>query len=82
MTHGVANIQVFSYLGRNERTMIGRVYVEDLDDWDVGSKTFEWGAEGEVSGFSLAPNGEVFLNILIIITCFFNIFVSAVYFFF
>lgn len=59
MHDGTTNIYVYSYLGRLGRTVIGRVYVDDLDDWDLNDKQFEWGSGGQVSGFTLAPNGEV-----------------------
>lgn len=54
-------IFVNSYLGHLEKTVIGRVYVEDKDDWDLPDKVFSWAAGKSLPGFSLAVNGEVIL---------------------
>lgn len=62
MSDGTANIRVNSYQGKLQQTVIGRVYVEDKDDWDLPDKTFTWGPGGSVTGFSLAPNGEITMS--------------------
>lgn len=63
MTDGEMTIFVNSYLGRLEKTAIGRVYVEDKDDWDLPDKVFSWAPGKSLPGFSLAINGEVILFI-------------------
>ncbi|TKR62050.1 hypothetical protein L596_026062 [Steinernema carpocapsae] len=57
MQDGRMQIMVNSYMGKLEKTMIGRVYVDDKDDWDLGDKVFVW--EESLPGFTLAPNGEI-----------------------
>lgn len=54
-------IFVNSYLGHLEKTVIGRVYVEDKDDWDLPDKVFTWAPGKSLPGFSLATNGEVMI---------------------
>ncbi|BFY98686.1 hypothetical protein BsWGS_01726 [Bradybaena similaris] len=39
---GNQNILVYNYEGQFENTEIGRVYVEDPDDWDLPDKTFTY----------------------------------------
>ncbi|OZC05993.1 hypothetical protein X798_07026, partial [Onchocerca flexuosa] len=58
MRDGEMTIFVNSYLGRLGKTMIGRVYVEDKDDWDLPDKVFSWAPGKSLPGFSLAVNGE------------------------
>ncbi|KAK7079949.1 hypothetical protein SK128_012924 [Halocaridina rubra] len=41
MTDGSSTIEVFNYQGQFPAMVIGSVYVSDLDDHDVGDKTFE-----------------------------------------
>lgn len=42
MKEGQSNIFVYNYKGEAPDTEIGRVYVEDPDDWDLPDKKFEW----------------------------------------
>ncbi|KAK0427454.1 hypothetical protein QR680_010233 [Steinernema hermaphroditum] len=58
MHDGRMTIYVHSYQGRLEKTMIGRVFVEDKDDWDNGDKEYTWEDRGN-SDFSLSPNGDI-----------------------
>lgn len=41
MTDGESKIHVFKYK-ENNTIPIGRVFVNDLDDWDLPDKTFAW----------------------------------------
>ncbi|XP_052859785.1 DE-cadherin [Anopheles cruzii] len=43
MQAGESRIFVYNYKGESPNTEIGRVYVDDPDDWDLPDKTFEWG---------------------------------------
>ncbi|KAK6034715.1 hypothetical protein COOONC_27780 [Cooperia oncophora] len=60
MHDGKMTITVNSYLGKLKKTQIGRVYVEDLDDWDLGDKTFTW--KESLPGFELSPKGEITMD--------------------
>ena len=42
MNPGSSEIFVYNYEGRAPETDIGRVYVEDPDDWDLPDKTFDF----------------------------------------
>ncbi len=42
MYPGAKNIFVYNYRGQSPPTPIGRVHVEDLDDWDLPDKSFFW----------------------------------------
>uniref|UniRef100_A0AAR5P4U7 Neural-cadherin n=1 Tax=Dendroctonus ponderosae TaxID=77166 RepID=A0AAR5P4U7_DENPD len=42
MQPGSKNIFVYNYQGQAPETEIGRVYVYDLDDWDLPDKKFHW----------------------------------------
>ncbi|XP_017889849.1 DE-cadherin isoform X2 [Ceratina calcarata] len=42
MTEGSSSIFVYNYKGEVPRTEIGRVYVNDSDDWDLPDKHFAW----------------------------------------
>ena len=45
MLPGSKEIFVYNYMGQNPETEIGRVYVFDLDDWDLPDKRFYWSEE-------------------------------------
>uniref|UniRef100_A0A158Q3C5 Neural-cadherin n=1 Tax=Dracunculus medinensis TaxID=318479 RepID=A0A158Q3C5_DRAME len=62
MKDGEMTIFVNSYRGQLAKTMIGRVYVEDKDDWDLPDKLFTWVTGRSLPGFSLAPNGEITMD--------------------
>ncbi|KPL94053.1 neural-cadherin-like protein [Sarcoptes scabiei] len=47
MYPGSKNIFIYNFRGRTPPTPIGRVHVEDLDDWDLPDKSFIW--EGGVA---------------------------------
>ncbi|XP_025422894.1 DE-cadherin isoform X3 [Sipha flava] len=42
MLPGRSSIFVYTYKGESPDMEIGRVYVEDKDDWDLPDKTFKW----------------------------------------
>uniref|UniRef100_A0A182PP34 Cadherin domain-containing protein n=1 Tax=Anopheles epiroticus TaxID=199890 RepID=A0A182PP34_9DIPT len=42
MRPGESRIFVYNYKGESPNTEIGRVYVDDPDDWDLPDKTFQW----------------------------------------
>ncbi|XP_049964454.1 neural-cadherin-like [Schistocerca serialis cubense] len=42
MLPGSKDIYVYNFKGQAPDTEIGRVYVYDLDDWDLPDKTFHW----------------------------------------
>lgn len=52
MKEGSSSIFVYNYLGNAPDTEIGRVYVDDPDDWDLPDKTFRWNGESH-DGFQL-----------------------------
>merc|ERR1719312_257399 len=57
MRPGASSIFVYNYEGRAPDTEIGRVYVNDPDDWDLPDKTFKFKDDGKFTGkFSLNPN--------------------------
>lgn len=73
MYPGAKTIFVYNFRGQSPPTQIGRVHVEDLDDWDLPDKSFIW--EGGVAhpAFELntddgmitmknVSNGEFFLR--------------------
>lgn len=45
MKSGESSIFVYNYKGMAPDTAIGRVYVDDPDDWDLGDKRFSWKTE-------------------------------------
>lgn len=55
MEAGESNIFVYNYKGQAPDTEIGRVFVEDPDDWDLPDKTFFW-SDGPHNAFSLDEN--------------------------
>nr|BAA05942.1 DE-cadherin [Drosophila melanogaster] len=42
MSEGSSRIFIYNYKGEAPETDIGRVFVDDLDDWDLEDKYFEW----------------------------------------
>ncbi|KAG8237691.1 hypothetical protein J437_LFUL017859 [Ladona fulva] len=56
MQSGSSSIFVYNYKGEAPAMDIGRVYVEDLDDWDLPDKTFIWSGIGKHPNFDLNPN--------------------------
>merc|ERR1719342_1618590 len=57
MKPGTSSIFVYSYEGREPDTEIGRVYVNDPDDWDLPDKTFKFKDVAKFQGkFSLNKN--------------------------
>lgn len=57
MQEGSSSIFVYNYKGETPDTEIGRVYVNDPDDWDLPDKSFEWASTHE--GFRLNRNTGV-----------------------
>lgn len=53
MSEGSSSIFVYNYKGEAPETNIGRVYVNDADDWDLPDKHFAWASTHE--GFTLNP---------------------------
>ncbi|XP_029659182.1 DE-cadherin [Formica exsecta] len=51
MQEGSSSIFVYNYKGEIPDTEIGRVYVNDLDDWDLKDKSFDWASPHD--GFHL-----------------------------
>ncbi|XP_043520392.1 DE-cadherin [Frieseomelitta varia] len=51
MSEGSSSIFVYNYKGEAPKTDIGRVYVNDADDWDLPDKHFAWASTHE--GFLL-----------------------------
>ncbi|XP_076759576.1 DE-cadherin [Xylocopa sonorina] len=51
MSEGSSSIFVYNYKGEAPETDIGRVYVNDPDDWDLPDKHFAWASTHE--GFEL-----------------------------
>ncbi|XP_061941951.1 DE-cadherin isoform X2 [Apis cerana] len=51
MSEGSSSIFVYNYKGEAPKTEIGRVYVNDPDDWDLPDKHFAWASTHE--GFYL-----------------------------
>lgn len=62
MKEGHSNIFVYNFKGQVPDTEIGRVYVDDPDDWDLPDKTFTW-KDGSVDHrFSLSRDGMITLR--------------------
>ncbi|ALC40498.1 shg [Drosophila busckii] len=56
MTEGSSRIFMYNYKGEAPDTDIGRVFVDDLDDWDLADKSFEWKAGYPHEQFRLNPS--------------------------
>lgn len=53
------------FSGQLRSTLIGRVYVTDLDDWDIKDKVFEWKDKARSSAspyFDVSPDGFISIN--------------------
>lgn len=58
MSEGSSSIFVYNYKGEAPSTEIGRVYVNDADDWDLPDKHFAWASSHD--GFELnQENGMI-----------------------
>lgn len=53
MSSGSSSIFVYNYKGESPDTEIGRVYVNDPDDWDLPDKHFAWAQGSLHDGFLL-----------------------------
>ena len=47
MFPGAKEIFVYNYMDKIQSAQIGRVHVEDKDDWDLEDKTFSWTPDSE-----------------------------------
>lgn len=56
MKEGESSIFVYNYKGEAPSTEIGRVFVDDPDDWDLPDKTFFWNEGDSNPHFSLDEN--------------------------
>ncbi|EDV36495.1 uncharacterized protein Dana_GF12987 [Drosophila ananassae] len=56
MSEGSSTIFVYNFRGEAPETDIGRVFVEDLDDWDLEDKEFRWKNDVRHENFRLNPN--------------------------
>ncbi|KAI8128554.1 DE-cadherin [Lucilia cuprina] len=56
MSEGSSRITVYNYKGEAPDTEIGRVFVDDLDDWDLDDKTFRWAHDISHDNFRLNPS--------------------------
>lgn len=56
MTEGFSRIFMYNYKGEAPQTDIGRVFVDDLDDWDLDDKQFEWKSGLPHDHFQLNPS--------------------------
>lgn len=59
MSSGSKTIFVYTLNGEPVSTPIGRVHVEDQDDWDLPDKSFFWENNQPVSGFALDKDNGV-----------------------
>lgn len=62
MKEGQSKIFVYNYKGEAPDTEIGRVYVDDPDDWDLGDKRFEWKDGLQDDRFELSNDGMITLR--------------------
>ncbi|XP_033248054.1 DE-cadherin isoform X1 [Drosophila miranda] len=56
MTEGSSRIFIYNYKGEAPDTDIGRVFVDDLDDWDLEDKSFKWKNDISHDQFRLNPS--------------------------
>ncbi|XP_034940506.1 DE-cadherin [Chelonus insularis] len=62
MKDGSSSIFVYNYQGTAPDTEIGRVYVDDLDDWDLQDKHFSWldnDNNDNIHNFTTVNNGVI-----------------------
>ncbi|KAG9510290.1 Neural-cadherin [Fragariocoptes setiger] len=63
MHPGSKTIFVYNYKGQYQNIPIGRVHVEDPDDWDLPDKSFYWENTIAHPNFDLDPNnGTIFMR--------------------
>lgn len=63
MYPGSKTIIVYNYRGQYRNIPIGRVHVEDLDDWDLMDKRFAWDHNNPHPNFHLdTSNGTIFMK--------------------
>ncbi|KAB0801471.1 hypothetical protein PPYR_05825 [Photinus pyralis] len=73
---GESQIFVYNYEGKSPDVSIGRVYVDDLDDWDLNDKYFQWASfedehftlnndNGTIIMKSGTPAGKYMLNFIV-----------------
>ncbi|XP_075165630.1 DE-cadherin [Haematobia irritans] len=56
MSEGSSRITFYNYKGEAPDTEIGRVFVDDLDDWDLDDKEFQWAQGIPHDNFRLNPS--------------------------
>ncbi|XP_014469556.1 PREDICTED: DE-cadherin isoform X2 [Dinoponera quadriceps] len=61
MQEGSSSIFVYNYKGESPNTQIGRVYVNDPDDWDLPDKSFDWAATPHEGFFLDTDTGMITL---------------------
>lgn len=59
MQEGSSRIFVYNYNGESPDTLIGRVYVNDPDDWDLPDKKFAWRDGARHQQFDLKEDGMI-----------------------
>lgn len=64
MSSGSKTIFVYNYRGQYKNIPIGRVHVEDLDDWDIQDKRYSWEDKNAAHpNFALDPNnGTIYMK--------------------
>lgn len=62
MRDGKSNIFVYNYRGEAPDTEIGRIYVEDPDDWDLPDKEFAWKDDVQDHSFEISETGMITLR--------------------
>lgn len=62
MKEGKSNIFVYNYRGEAPDTEIGRIYVDDPDDWDLADKRFEWRENVPDHRFEITDDGMIRLR--------------------
>uniref|UniRef100_A0A915HMD2 Uncharacterized protein n=1 Tax=Romanomermis culicivorax TaxID=13658 RepID=A0A915HMD2_ROMCU len=60
MSNGFSTIHVYNYKGQMPSSVIGRVYVDDLDDWDVIDKDFKLKKSNEY--FTVTNDGIITMS--------------------